>query len=111
MGEPKYGFLWRLVNLQPAVWRGLVVAALAVAGALGLDVAVDLPDNIMLVIIGIIPVIQALWTKGAVTPNAKVVVVEPDPVNAPGEIAAGPATPIDASHQDVIAAAYSTGGN
>jgi hypothetical protein len=35
--------------------------------------------------------VQALWTRGSVTPNAKVVVYKPDPVNHPAELAPGEA--------------------
>ena len=100
--------LWRLINLQPAVWRGLVVAAVAIAGTVGLDVAVDLPDNIMLVIIGVLPVLQALYTRGAVTPNAKVVILAPDPVSAPNAIEAGPAA-VNSPADEIIDAARSEG--
>ena len=110
VGDPKDSVMWRLVNLQPAVWRGLVVAVIAIAGTFGFDAATDLPDNVMLVIIGLIPIIQAVWTKGAVTPNAKVAVVVPDPVGEPNVVAAGKAV-VSAPAEFIAEAAGRKGGD
>lgn len=96
---------WRLVNLQPATWRGIVMAAFALAAALGLKFAPEIPDAAFLVVLAALPVIQGLWTKKAVTPNAKVVIRMPDPIKEPDLITAGPAVPVDVSHNRIIAAA------
>jgi hypothetical protein len=106
---PKDTVLWRLVNLQPATWRGVVTAAFVLIAAFGIKVAPEIPDAAFLVILAVLPVIQGLWTKSAVTPNAKVAVRVPDPVNAPDEIEAGPAVPVDVSHESIIDAANKEG--
>jgi hypothetical protein len=104
--DPRDTALWRLINLQPAVWRGLVVAVLALAATLGFEYAADLPDNVMLLIIGILPILQALYTRKAVTPNAKVAVSVPDPVRAPNKVEAGEAV-VNAPDEEIVAAAAS----
>lgn len=93
---PKDSFFWKLFNLQPAVWRGLVTAVFALLAAIGIKVAADVPDVVFLVVLALLPILQGVWTKGAVTPNAKVVVKVDDPIDAPNDISAGEAVvPID----------------
>lgn len=104
MKDPKDTMWWRLVNLQPAVWRGLIISVIAVAAAFGIKTREDLPDLLMLVVLGALPILQGLWTKGAVTPNAKVAVIVPDPVGAPNKVRAGEAE-VNAPNEDVIEAA------
>ena len=103
---------WRLINLQPAAWRGIVMAVFVFLAAVGIKVAPQIPDAAFLVILALLPVIQAVWTKTAVTPNAKVLVRVPDPVNQPLEIEAGqavvPITDMEKS-ADILQAAETRG--
>lgn len=91
MKDPRDSFWWKLVNLQPATWRGIVTAVVALAVAVGFKVAPEVPDAVFLVILAVLPVIQGVWTRKGVTPNAKVAVVVPDPINAPNTVEAGEA--------------------
>lgn len=109
-GQPQDTFWWKLLNLQPATWRGLVTAVFVFLAALGIKVVPEIPDATFLIILAILPIAQGLWTKRAVTPNAKVAVRVPDPVNQPAEIEAGPATvPADVPAQDILVAATEKG--
>jgi hypothetical protein len=107
---PKDTIWWRLVNLQPATWRGVVTAVVVLLAALGIKVAPGIPDAAFLVILALLPILQGLWTKSAVTPNAKVAVAVPDPINAPAEVTAGEAVvPDETPAEDILAAATEKG--
>lgn len=108
MTDPKDTIWWRLVNLQPATWRGIVVAAFALAAALGIKFAPEVPDAAFLVVLAALPLIQGLWTKKAVTPNAKVAIRVPDPIKHPNQIEAGPASVV-VSRDRLIEAAETEG--
>lgn len=97
---------WRLVHLEPAVWRGAVVAVVALLGALGIIVAPGIPDALIAAWVALAAVVQALWTRPAVTANARVVVEAPDPVDRPGRVLAGEAV-TGASDALILAAARS----
>ncbi len=84
-------FWWRLVNLDPAILRGAVIAVVVLVGTFGFIVSEQTLAAFLTAIGAVIAIVQALWTKGAVTPNAKVVVYKPDPVNHPAELAPGEA--------------------
>lgn len=89
--QPPDTFWWRLVNLQPATWRGIVVAIFAFLAAVGIKVAPEIPDAAFLLVIALLPIAQGLWTKKAVTPNAKVAVYVPEPTRAPELVQPGEA--------------------
>lgn len=89
------GFLWKLVHLNPALWRALIVAIAGVLAYLGIGFAVGFQDSIFGLIVAIIAIVQGVWTKGSVTANQKVVVYKPDPVESPHALAAGPAVSYD----------------
>lgn len=91
MKDARDNALWRLVNLQPATWRGIVVAVFVFLAAVGIKVDPGIPDAAFLVVLALLPVAQGLWTKGAVTPNARVAVSVPDPIRSPQVIEAGEA--------------------
>ena len=86
-----YSFFWKIVNLDPALLRGIIVAVVALLASVGVMVSDDIPEAVIGVFVAAAAIIQATWTRGAVTPNAKVAVRVPDPVNAPDRIEAGPA--------------------
>lgn len=62
---------------EPAIIRGVVVAALSVLAALGFDWADDVPKqtvtSVAIVLAFLAPIVTAVWTRFAVTPNAKVI--------------------------------------
>lgn len=84
-------FWWRLVHLDPAILRGAVIAIVALVSALGFVVSGQTLEAFLTAIGALLAIVQALWTRGAVTPNAKVVVYKPDPVNQPALLAPGEA--------------------
>lgn len=82
---------WRLVHLDPALLRGGVVAVVALLGVLGVLVTPGLPDVVLVLWVALAAIVQALWTRPAVTANARVLVAVPDPVNEPHVVVAGEA--------------------
>jgi uncharacterized membrane protein YfcA len=97
-------FMWRLVHLEPALWRALVMAVVALAGSVGILISPDLPESLLGVLGAVLAIVQMMWTRGAVTPNAKVVVSAPDPIGDPATVTAGEAT-TEASTKDILDAA------
>lgn len=89
------GFLWRLVHLNPALYRGFVVAAVMIAGAFGLAVTDNQANAIVLGLTAVAAIVQAIWTRRSVTANRKVVVMKPDPVDQPNRVIAGEAVSTD----------------
>jgi len=87
---------WRLTHLEPAMYRGGVVAVVALLGSLGLVVADADTAAIVAVVTAVVGLVQALWTRGAVTANQRVVVYKPDPVDQPSLVAPGIAVATDA---------------
>lgn len=98
------GFWWRLVHLDPAVYRGFIVATAALLVGLGLTFGADLPENLVVFIGAIFALAQGLWTRGAVVANDKVLAYLPDPVNMPNAVAAGVAI-TGASNEKIVEAA------
>lgn len=106
--EPRDTIWWRLVHLDPALLRAFIVAAFLLAGGLGLSFATDLPDTLITFISAFLMLVQGLWTRGAVTANARVAVLVPDPIDAPDVVAPGEAV-TTASSADVTYAARHSG--
>lgn len=100
------GFWWKLVHLNPTLWRGLIIAVVSLLAAVGITVASGLQDATFAFIVAVVAVVQALWTKPAVTANKKVVVYKPDPVESPNVLASG-----EAMSQDVDAVAGVAGSS
>lgn len=88
-------FWWRLVHLDPAILRGAVMSVIALVATFGLIVGDAKQAAIITAIGSILALVQALWTRKAVTPNAKVVVYKPDPIKAPDLVVPGPAVSSD----------------
>lgn len=84
-------FWWKLVHLDPSILRGAVIAVALLLGALGFAIDDQTLSAFLSAVAALLAMIQALWTRSAVTPNAKVVVYKPDPVNHPAELAPGEA--------------------
>lgn len=95
---------WRILHLEPAMWRGVVVAVLALLASFGVYVRPELPDALVLAIVAVSALLQAVWTKPAVTANARVVVWAPDPVGQPTNVQPGEAV-THASDRKIIDAA------
>lgn len=89
--DPNNSLWYRLTKLEPAVYRGLIVAVVAILATVGVSIAPGLPDQIIALIWAVSAIVQALWTRQSVTANAKVAVSVPDPVNAPQVVEAGEA--------------------
>jgi len=105
---PNDNFWYRLINLDPALFRGLVVAVVALLATLGVTIAPGVPDQVIAIVWLLSAIIQALWTRGGVTPNAKVAVSVPDPINEPEKVEAGGAVTTAPNHE-IIAAATTQG--
>lgn len=103
----RYNFWWRLVHLDPAIHRGLIMAVVLVLTSFGIHVSDAIPDSLIILLVAVSAMVQALWTKGAVTPNAKVVSYLDDPAK-PREISPGDAV-TTASDEMVVATARSAG--
>jgi hypothetical protein len=100
-------FWWRLVHLDPALLRGLIMAVIFALASLGIIVTPALPDSLITLVGAVFAIIQALWTKPAVVPNAKVVTYLEDPAQ-PRVISPGEAV-TTASDSAIIAAARESG--
>jgi hypothetical protein len=98
---------WRIVHLEPALWRGVVVAAVALLSSVGVVVAPAVPDTLVLFIVAAAALVQAVWTRPAVTANARVVVRAPDPIDQPAKVEAGEAV-TEASNKAILEAAADT---
>lgn len=108
MTDPQDSIWWKLVHLDPALFRGLVIAVITVLGAFGILISPDLTDSLVGVLVAGMAVVQALWTRAGVTANARVAVVVPDPVNAPNTVAPGEAA-TSAPVEEIIEAARTSG--
>lgn len=104
MTDPKDNIWWRLVNLNPAIWRAVITALIGILLALGVKLSPDLSDKILVAIPFVLALLQGVWTRAGVTPNAKVAVVVPDPVNAPNQVEAGEAV-VNAPAAEIVDAA------
>lgn len=67
-------FLRRLMAFEPVQMRALLVALVVAAGAFGLELSpyADRIDVAWTALFAVIPILQGLFTRPAVTPNAKV---------------------------------------
>lgn len=80
---------------EPALVRGVVIAVLSLLATLGVgwaaDVSKDTIASIVLVASVLIPLIQAAWTRYAVTANAKVLARV---ATSSGQVVAGDASTV-----------------
>lgn len=86
----------KLLKLNPAVIRGVLVAVLAVvAQVLGHTIVSDgMIDLIINAFTAIAPLLAGILIRPAVTPNAKVETYKPDPVSSPDVVVAGDASSV-----------------
>ena len=85
------GFWWRLVHLNPVLYRGLVMGFVSFLGAFGLAFSNEKGEAIVGFITVLLLFIQAAWTRGSVVASKKVVVYKPNPVDEPHVLAPGEA--------------------
>ena len=97
-------FWWKLVHLEPALLRTLIVAVATLLGTFGVFVASDQIDAIIGFATVALIVVGGVSTRSAVTANARVVVEAPNPISDPGTVVAGEATTTASSAEIVTAA-------
>lgn len=105
--EPQDTFWWRLVHLDPAVYKGVIVAVVGLLASFGVMVTPGIPDQLVLVIAAVLALAQAVWVRKDVTPNAKVVSYLPDPFRPAALISGEAAT--TASDSKILSASKSVG--
>ena len=100
------GFWWKLVHLNPALWKALIVAVAALLVSVGVTVFTEgIQNGVYGVIIAVVAIVQALWTRNSVTANKKVIAYKPDPVDRPNVVASGEAIVQDGAAVAAVAAA------
>ena len=59
--SPKSPGMWyQLVHMEPALWRGIIVAVFALLASAGVAVNEDIPNNLIGVIVALAAIVQAL---------------------------------------------------
>lgn len=101
------GFWWKLVNLNPVILRTAIVAIFMVAGALGIVTSDGLADSLIAGWIAVMSLVQMVWTRTGVTPNAKVVVAMQDPTRSDTWVVPGAAV-TEATDAAIVRAARNT---
>lgn len=85
-------FLTRFTKLEPAVWRGFLIALFALLALFGIEWATEANAlTVLNVILAVLPILSGLFTRPAVTPNAKVGAEAAQDI--PGAYEAGEAAP------------------
>lgn len=103
--QPRDTWWWKLVHLEPVVWKTLILTVVAVLGSVGILVSDDLANNLVLLLTTLLGIVQIVWTRPSVTANAKVVVEAPDPAGDPYTVAPGEAV-TKAPSDEIVRAAY-----
>lgn len=85
------GFFWKLIHLNPALWRGVVIAVFALLSAFGFFVVQERQEAVLGLLMALVALFQAFWTKDATMAKRQVVVYKPDPVAEPTKVSPGPA--------------------
>lgn len=106
--NPEDTFWWRLVHLNPSIYKGVIVAIIALLAVIGVHIAPGLPDALDGLIAALSVLVQAVWVKSSVTPNAKVVVAVEDPHQGGSVVVPGEAT-TTASDAAILRAASTAG--
>ena len=98
-------FWWRLLHLDPVLFRTGVVSVVALLASLGIAIAPGIPDSLITAVAAVAALVSALWSRDGVTPNDKVVVYQPDPVGQPSALLPGAATPRASTDNQIVTAA------
>lgn len=87
-------FWWKIIHLNPVLFRTAVIAVFVLAGTLGFRFAAAeaVADAATTVLVSVGALVAALWARDGVVPMDKVVVYQPNPVDNPRVLEAGPAT-------------------
>lgn len=88
-------FLWKLVHLNPALWRGIVFSVIGLLATAGLVISNQTGESVVTLILSVTAIVQAIWTRSATTPNKKVLAYKPDPIDHATLISAGEAVSTD----------------
>ncbi|MFD5451664.1 MULTISPECIES: hypothetical protein [Streptomyces] len=79
-GSTREGWVTRITKLEPLVTRGTIVAVLGVVGMiLNIQFADGTVENVINIILAAFGLLTAVVSRGAVTPNTKVISYDPDP--------------------------------
>lgn len=108
--DPQDTFLWRLIHLNPSLYKGLIVALIALLAIVGVHIAPGLPDALDALVVAVSAITQAVWVKTSVTPNAQVVVAVENPHQGGDVVVPGEAT-TTASNAAILRAASTAGPN
>jgi len=83
----------KLVTLDPALVRGLILSIVALFGTvLKVTVLTGTADTIVTFVLSAFALVAAVWIRPSVTPNAKVVVYDDTPLAPVATIKPGEAT-------------------
>lgn len=105
--SPRSTSIWyKIINLEPALWKGLIVAVVATLLSVGIKVSPDFSDNLIGLVVAVAAIYQALWTRESVVPEAKVVAY----VDGNEILRAGPAVPTKRPNIDEMEQAVFTPG-
>lgn len=108
MDDNKPNAWQRISQLNPAVLRGILVGLFGVVTLVtGKAIDDSVIDTVCNVILLILPVIAGIFIRRAVTPNAKVIAFQPNPIDEPHVIEAGEATILPGQDEALIDAAHS----
>lgn len=88
---PEDSFWWRLTHLEPAIFKGVILAVVGILAAFGVHVSEAIPDSLIGFLIAALALVQAAWVRKSVTPNAKVVAYTEDPQTPGSRIRPGEA--------------------
>lgn len=96
----------KVLTLEPAVVHGVIGALVFILALWGVDVAGfgDRLDQTILTALGIIPLVTAWWTRGKVTPDAKVLEAVKQDSDGVYVVVAGPAA--DQAHPGATVREY-----
>lgn len=103
-GRTSPGFWYKLVHMEPALLRGLIMAVFAFLASVGIVASDTLPDALIGVTLALLALIQALWTRGVVVAEDKVVAYVEKPWSGE-QLRAGKATPAPGTPEGVVESA------
>lgn len=106
-------FWWKVIHLNPVLFRAAVVAVFVLVGTLGFHfgAAEAVADAATTVLVTVGALVAALWARNGVAPMAKVVAYQPDPVDAPNLVVPGPATAPAVTDSELLRVARTEGSD
>ena len=86
----KKGVMRRILDLEPLLARGGIVAVLGMVGVvMNMQFTEGTAEQVGNVVFAAFGLLTAIISRGKVTPNKKVLTYQPDPVNRPNAIESG----------------------